>query len=305
MSKSKRLLDILMFINTKKKFSAKELADEFNVSIRTIQRYLLDLSELGLPIYAEKGRQGGYTVLKNRILPPILFTEEEAISIFFACQSLRYCSDLPFNTEIESVLKKFYMCLTDDAKKKADKMDDYVVFWNPKRKLTNPFLRELLEASILNKNVEFLYDSKQGKTIKHVKPIGVYAHNGLWYCPAYSYLRKKILLFRVDRIVSLSVLDIDRKQGITLEEWFERHECNNSVRLRVSLTKEGIRQCKGIPWLEGNVDIIDEETGYINMDTDINEIDYIASYFYSLGKNCRVEEPEFLVDKICDLAKET
>jgi predicted DNA-binding transcriptional regulator YafY len=100
-----------------------------------------------------------------------LFTEEEAISIFFVYQSLRYCSDLPFNTEIESVLKKFYMCLTDDAKKKADKMDDYVVFWNPKRKLTNPFLRELLEASILNKNVEFLYDSKQGKTIKHVNKL--------------------------------------------------------------------------------------------------------------------------------------
>lgn len=76
MSKAKRLLDILMFVTTKRKFTAQELADEFNISVRTIHRYLLDLSDMGLPIYAEQGRNGGYTVLKDRILPPILFTEE-------------------------------------------------------------------------------------------------------------------------------------------------------------------------------------------------------------------------------------
>lgn len=108
MSKAKRLLDILMFVTTKRKFTAQELADEFNISVRTIHRYLLDLSDMGLPIYAEQGRNGGYTVLKDRILPPILFTEEEAVSIFFAFQSLRYYRNLPFDTEINSVAHKLY-----------------------------------------------------------------------------------------------------------------------------------------------------------------------------------------------------
>lgn len=82
MSKAKRLLDILMFANAKRKFTAQEIADEFKISIRTVHRYILDLSDMGLPIYAEQGRNGGYTVLSNRLLPPILFTEEEAVSIF-------------------------------------------------------------------------------------------------------------------------------------------------------------------------------------------------------------------------------
>lgn len=78
MSKAKRLLDILMFVTTKKKFTAQEIADEFHISIRTVHRYILDLSDMGLPIYSEQGRNGGYTVLTSRFLPPILFTEEEA-----------------------------------------------------------------------------------------------------------------------------------------------------------------------------------------------------------------------------------
>ena len=84
MSKAKRLLDILMFVTAKKNFTAQEIADEFNISIRTVHRYILDLSDMGMPIYSEQGRNGGYTVLTSRLLPPILFTEEEVVSIFFA-----------------------------------------------------------------------------------------------------------------------------------------------------------------------------------------------------------------------------
>ena len=66
----------------RKAFTAQEIADEFNISVRTVHRYILDLSDMGLPIYAEQGRNGGYKVLTNRVIPPILFTEEEAVSIF-------------------------------------------------------------------------------------------------------------------------------------------------------------------------------------------------------------------------------
>lgn len=82
MSKSKRLLDLMMTVNRKRKFTVKELADEFNVSSRTILRDLQELGELGVPLYSEVGPHGGYQVLNERILPPIAFTEEEAVAIF-------------------------------------------------------------------------------------------------------------------------------------------------------------------------------------------------------------------------------
>lgn len=162
MSKAKRLLDILMFVTAKKNFTAQEIADEFNISVRTVHRYILDLSDMGMPIYSEQGRNGGYTVLTSRLLPPILFTEEEVVSIFFAFQSLNYYRNLPFDSEITSVEHKLYSSLQSEAKIKVDKIRSYIAFWNPKRTIDTPFLKDILEHSIENKNLHIQYESKSG-----------------------------------------------------------------------------------------------------------------------------------------------
>jgi predicted DNA-binding transcriptional regulator YafY len=109
MSKSKRLLELMMTVNRKRKFTVKELALEFGVSTRTMLRDLQELSELGVPLYSEVGPHGGYQVLKERILPPIAFSEEEAVAMFFAVYALRHYSSLPFEAESASSLDKFYL----------------------------------------------------------------------------------------------------------------------------------------------------------------------------------------------------
>lgn len=71
---------MIMMVNRKKKFTVKELIQEFEVSKRTILRDLQELSEIGVPLYSEVGPHGGHQVLNERILPPIAFSEGEAIS---------------------------------------------------------------------------------------------------------------------------------------------------------------------------------------------------------------------------------
>lgn len=304
MSKAKRLLDILMFANAKRKFTAQEVADEFNISIRTVHRYIIDLSDMGLPIYAEQGRNGGYTVLTNRLLPPILFTEEEAVSIFFAFQSLKYYRNLPFNTEINSVEHKLFSSLPNDAKVKVNKIRSYITFWNPKRTIETPLLRDVLEASIKNKNLHIQYESKSGNKAKHIRPIGVYAHDGLWYLPAYDYRKKKILLYRVDRILSIISTENNEDDFMNLEEWFSSYEVKNPIRLHVQLTMEGVRQCKSVPSFEGLVVTNEDGTGHINSFIDQGELGFITPLFYRLGIHARVLEPKELIDGMCSQAKE-
>lgn len=82
MSKLQKLFDIIAYVNTKKYFTARDIADNFNVSIRTAHRYLSELDTMGVPLYTETGRNGGYRVLSGRTLPPIIFTEDEALAIF-------------------------------------------------------------------------------------------------------------------------------------------------------------------------------------------------------------------------------
>lgn len=304
MSKAKRLLDILMFVTTKRKFTAQEVADEFHISIRTVHRYILDLCDMGLPIFAEQGRNGGYTVLTSRLLPPILFTEEEAVSLFFAFQSLNFYHSLPFDTEITSVTHKLYSSLQNEAKIKVDKIRSFISFWNPKRTIDAPFLKDVLEHSIENRNIHIQYESKSGLKTKHIHPIGVYAHDGLWYLPAYDYDKEKILLYRVDRI--LSILSAEKSEGeyMNLEEWFDYHEIKKPIRLHVHLTKEGIRQCKSVPYFDGTVVTQEDETGYIDTIIDKGELGFIKPLFFRLGSHARILEPKELIDGLRKQAEE-
>ncbi|WP_179860994.1 helix-turn-helix transcriptional regulator [Bacillus thuringiensis] len=306
LSKAKRLLDILIFASAKKAFTAQEIADEFNISVRTVHRYILDLSDMGLPIYAEQGRNGGYKVLTTRVIPPILFTEEEAVSIFFAFQSLSYYRDLPFNTEINSVTHKLYSSLQHDAKAKVDKIRSYIAFWNPKRTIDTPLLNEVLTAAIENKNLHFQYESKSGVKTKHVHPIGVYAHDGLWYLPSYDYDRKKVLLYRIDRILSILSTEENEDTFMNLEEWFASNSnvVHSPTQLHVLLTTEGVRQCKSVPYLEEFVIVNEDGTGYINSTIDKGEINFITPLFYRLGKDAKVLEPKELIDGLRIRAKE-
>ena len=304
MSKAKRLLDILVFVNAKRKFTAQEIADEFNISIRTVHRYILDLSEMGLPIYAEQGRNGGYTVLPNRLLPPILFTEEEAVAIFFAFQSLSYYRNLPFDAETSSVAQKLYSSLPSDAKTKIDKMRSYVAFWSPKRSIETPLLKEVLEAAIETKNLHIQYESQSGFTTKHIRPIGVYAHDGLWYLPAYDYRKQKILLYRVDRIHSILSTEKNDDEFMNLEEWFETNEVQKPIRLHVQLTMEGVRQCKSVPSFEGLIVTNEDGSGYIDSEIDEGEIRFITPLFYRLGMHAHIIEPQALIDGLRKQAKE-
>ncbi|WP_374966506.1 helix-turn-helix transcriptional regulator [Lysinibacillus sp. RS5] len=305
MSKAKRLLDILLFVSAKKKFTAQEVADEFNISIRTVHRYILDLSDMGLPIYAEQGRNGGYTVLTSRLLPPILFTEDEVVSIFFAFQSLKYYRDLPFDAEISSASHKLYSSLQHDAKQKVDKLQSYIAFWNPKRAIETPLLKDTLEAAIENKNLHIQYESKSGTTTKHIHPLGVYAHDGLWYMPAFDFTKQKILLFRVDRILSIVESEENKDKFLNLEEWFgSPYEIKHPIRLHVLLSREGVRQCKSDPSLGDFVVITQDGTGYIDSIIDKGELNFISPLFYRLGVHAQILEPKELITNLQQQAKE-
>ncbi|WP_141432085.1 YafY family protein [Bacillus sp. 03113] len=151
MAKANRLMDIWLYITEKRRFQAQEIADEFQLSVRTVNRYMNDLADLGIPIMSVQGRGGGFELLNNGLLPPISFTEEETLSIFFAYHALRNYHQLPFEAEYSSVTRKLYNLLAKNKKMQVDKFSEHLAFRIPKRQLKTPYLRPLMNAS-LNKN---------------------------------------------------------------------------------------------------------------------------------------------------------
>lgn len=308
MSKTTLLFDLIIYVNAKRHFIAEDVAQEFNVSVRTAHRYLMELSEMGIPLYTEPGRNGGYRVLENRTLPPIIFNENEAFAIFFAFQSLKYYKSLPFEIDIKSVSRKLNSYLPSDTRKNIENLDSVLSFWNKKRSIPSPHIKDIIEAALKNHILDIEYQSKHKDTQRQVTPIGVYAYDGFWYMPALDLSCDKIRVFRLDRILALNHTQKEHDPGIKLESWLGNlttQEPDDPIHLFVELTRDGIRKCASHTWLEPHVEVIDENHGQVDMFIDKSEISFVSNFFLQLGTNAKVIKPQAVIDYICRQLSDT
>lgn len=309
MSKSKRLMELMLAVHRKRSFTVKEMADEFGVSSRTMLRDLQELGELGVPLYSEVGPHGGYRLLNERKLPPITFSEEEAVAVFFASQALRHYRDIPFQTEISSALQKFYLHMPQDVRDKIDEMQDRVDFQVPHRSQASPYLNVLLQAAVQRQPVRIGYDGKAGVEERKILPVGIYASNGLWYCPSYCLTRQDYRLFRCDRIKAAEMMELEagpmelverpEMKQIHLGNWDKVHDKDTElVRIHVELSREGCRRCETEMWPQPKIHKREDGTGWIESRIPKSDMEYNAHYYIGLGLEARVLHPPELVSAI-------
>ncbi|WP_433944757.1 helix-turn-helix transcriptional regulator [Paenibacillus sp. SN-8-1] len=301
MGKSRRLIELMMAVNRKRKFTVKELAEEFGVSTRTMLRDLQELSGMGVPLYSQVGAGGGYQVLAERTLPPISFTENEAFSIFFASHALRHFSSLPFEASAESALRKFYRYLSEDVKSQIDEMRNRIDFFTHTRSEQADCLEILLQASIRKLPVTISYGSRKGETGRRtIQPIGIYAHEGYWFCPAYCYLQEAFRLFRVDRIEAAVLADVEALSStvdvseVDLTNWGHHfYSQRERVGVQVKLTAKGVELFRNKSWIFpwGEVHHSNDGTGTLEMGITPSEIPFFAEYFFSFGAEAIVLKP--------------
>lgn len=301
--KAKRLIELIMYMNQKRTFTAQELANEFGVSKRTIFRDLQDLSELGVPLYAEWGPHGGYQLLRERILPPISFTEEETVAIFFAVHALRHYSSLPFKTELSSVIRKFFHYLPHDLQERVEKMKHRVDLITPTRHAVSLHLEILLDAAIEQTVIQITYRSHKKTTIRDIQPIGIYAHDGLWYCPAYCFLRSDFRVFRCDHIESAMVSPHKKAKDLSAVHLENRRQKLNlrkqkNIHCFIELSKEGLHRCEKEIWLSAYLHRRKDGTGWIEGDFSEKDIPFLSSFLIGLGKEVKVKHPPELVNAI-------
>lgn len=307
MSKSKRLMELMMTVNRKRKFTVGELAREFGVSRRTILRDLQELGELGVPLYSEVGPHGGYQVLRERLLPPIAFTEEEAVSIFFAVHALRHYSSLPFETESSAALKKFYAFMPEDVRERIDQMKNRVDFITPMRSAPAPFLSVLLNAAVRQQVLHIRYESREKSSDRDIQPIGIFTRNGLWYCTAYCRLSEGMRVFRCDRIQSASPSEAEPLdlRHIHLENKVPaEHKKLDEVPVFAELTREGVEACEAEPWPEPRLTIREDGSGRLHGTISKEDVPYFAKFFIGLGDEAAVERsPELLAEMKAQLSR--
>src|SRR5918995_6694973 len=191
-SRTARLLELLVRVQTKPRFTAQELAEEFGVSRRTMLRDLHALSGMGVPLRSTPGPGGGYSLPRGgRRLSPSL-TVDEALGLIVSYEALLRYPVHPFSPEGMSAVTKLRAALPKDALSELDRLRRHVAVVEPVREYEAPLVGDLLQAALDGVHLEVTYDSiRSGVSERVIFPFGLYASQGFWYCFCLDYRREQ------------------------------------------------------------------------------------------------------------------
>ncbi len=306
MSKIKRLERLLLSINSKKHFTLKELAEEFQVSTRTIQRDLISLIEMGLPIVSEFGPHGGYRIENDRILPPIGFTELEASAILYSLQPYNENS-FPFQLQSKSIENKILHYLPEDAKENWDQVQKrlYAQLPLPPKNNMAPIL---LEAAIKQKIVTILYHMNDQKMYCNIQVIGIYSENGEWFCPAYCYSLMDFHIFKLtdiqNAVINYEPMEVKDFSNVTIHNWPAEISPRSYLKLDAEIAPEGLPYCKSHPFLQQFINKINDESEGLTGNILVTYIEKVAEYLWPLKTNIIIHSPKEIKELHAKWAKE-
>lgn len=194
-----RLFKLLYYLLSKGKATAPELAEKFEVSVRTIYRDIDALSSAGIPIYAVSGKGGGISLLEDFVMNKTVFSEEEQSQILLALQSMSAAS-----ADMEAIHLKLSAMFQS-----ADSNWIQVDFsrWGNTQTDQNKFT--ILKAAILNRQLlSFHYYNTSGScSDRQVKPAKLTYKANAWYLQAYCMEKKDFRIFKINRMDEIRLLD--------------------------------------------------------------------------------------------------
>jgi predicted DNA-binding transcriptional regulator YafY len=301
LSRTARLLELLVRVQTRPRFTAAELAEEFGVSRRTMLRDLAVLSGMGVPLRSTPGPGGGYSLPRGgRRLSPSL-TVDEALALIVSYEALLRYPVSPFTEEGVSAVTKLRAALPPDVVEELDGLREHVAVVEPVREYEAPLLGDLLQAALDDAHLKVSYDSiRSGVSERVIFPFGVYASQGFWYCACHDYKRGMNVALRADRFLS-----VERVQGpdappqpprISLRNWARevREDLGGRLRLRISVSERGAKSFELVSLL-GRIEVDRSGCAVVEAEISRSEIDFYASRLLSVGADARVESPPELV----------
>lgn len=195
-----RLFELVYLLLEKEKIKAKDLADRFEVSTRTIYRDVETLSQAGIPIFSLKGKDGGICLMPNFVLNKSFLTEREQDEILFALQSLKATRGM----EEDEMIPRLKSLFKRDG---VDWIDVEFTHWGSGEEEQTKF--RLLKYALLNNRVlTFTYYSANGeKKRRKVEPMKLVFKYGSWYLVGYSLERNAFRTFKTNRMDHLTVTE--------------------------------------------------------------------------------------------------
>ena len=308
-----RLISILLLLQTRGQMTAKELAERLEVSERTIYRDMDALSGAGIPVVAERGQNGGWSLLDD-YQTDLTGLKETEISTLFISPSTHLLGDLGLTRTSEEARNKLIASLPSSYREQAKDVWNRIHIdtssWR-KQKEKTASLEVIKEAIWKESKLGISYQRADGETDDRVvEPFGLVAKGDLWYLVACKE-NGDIRNYRVSRIHSATLLaeTFTRPVGFDLAQYwtsstqsFIRRLPSFEVKVEVSphiisrLTFSGrfarvleVGEGNGVSWIPATLSFDTEEEA--------------KGYLLGFADQVRVREPDDLQQKLLEMAE--
>ena len=288
--RNERLFGILYTLLSEDSVTAKELADRFEVSTRTIYRDIDLLSSFQIPVYASKGKNGGIHLLDNFKFDKSLLSKEEQDQILFALQSMKKLgvyeeSDMELSEKMQRIFQN---------KGKEWIHIDFTDWKNSSEQDT--FFHFIKQAVLEERKIEFDYYNLHGEKSKRiVEPLQICFKHKAWYVQAYEEEKSDYRFFKVTRIKNLKVLNETFIRDMPRETIVKEPQELNIIYLELEITKE--MAYRVYDEFE-NDEITVTKEGNFRIKTAYQEGEWVYGFLLSFGEYLRVISPTEVIEKI-------
>src|SRR6185437_3007907 len=223
-----RVLAVLELLQSRGRISGPELAQRINVDVRTLRRYIVLLEELGIPITTERGRHGAYMLVAGFKLPPMMFTDAEALALSMGLQAARSLGLHAGESALASAQAKLERVMPESLKRRLRAVETTVSIESSNTlaiHANTAALMLLTHAAHAAERVHLHYRSAQGEESRRdFDTYGLGFRGGAWYAVGYCHLRHGVRGFRVDRIIEVQPLAARfvRPKAFDVLEWLNR-----------------------------------------------------------------------------------
>ncbi|MCW3159095.1 helix-turn-helix transcriptional regulator [Micropruina sonneratiae] len=207
---TERALRVLGLLQSRPGWTASELAGDLGVTTRTVRRDIERLRQLGYAVEGERGVAGGYRLSRGRAVPPLLFTEDEAVAIGLGLQRTAALGEGAEAEDAVSALAKLDAALPAPLRERLRDLRDTVRHTGLPTRRSAPESLTRLAAAIRNRSrIGFGYPptrSGRGDLARRwVEPYQLVASDNGWYLSGFDLDRDDWRLFRLDRLTDLAV----------------------------------------------------------------------------------------------------
>ena len=308
MNRFDRITAILIQLQSRKIVKAQELAERFEISLRTVYRDINSLAEAGVPIIGEAGV--GYSIMDGYRLPPVMFTKEEARTFITAEKLMEKFTDFSTQSQYQSAMYKIKAVLKSSDKSMVENLESQIVvrlnskpFYTQKSNTLDMLLKSITERKIVRINYTAIHSDDPMERV--IEPVGIYHENSYWYTVAYCHLRNDYRNFRSDRILAIELTEKSfENQHAPLKDFLvSGWEAENLRLIRIKVEKRIAPYFQDQKYYYGFVSEIIKGND-IEMTFLTASIDGFARWYLMIAPNATILEPESLKEKLKKLITE-